>query len=307
MKRALVGLLAVVCVAGVACGGRAKQSGTSTAPARPATLAERMIAMLPDGVQVLVELDLARLRANPAVGDIATRALAQLGADAKLPGLPIEVQGSPLANADLVVLAAYGVGTPSAAAVTLLATKQDVAGASRLAPDIVALGPPEWLQQIEARAAIAARTPLAPSLSLMPLRDHAMPPPAPGATVRVTARLAFDARVALARQLGLETAPAQLSLWGDVVDDLAIIVDADAADPGDKNVKDAVNRLSRALNALLAAASNEPALRALGLTSALRDARTITQRNWVRLIITVGPRQLGRAAQRARAMLGSAS
>lgn len=301
-------LLALVVVAAIACGGRAHPGGGAPpTPAKPATLAERMIAFLPDGVQLLVEVDLARLRANQVVGEVASRTLAQLGADAKLPGLPITVQGSPLANADLVILAAYGVGTPNAAAVTLLATKLDVAGGSRLAPDVVALGPPEWVHQLEARAALAATSPLVPSLSLMPLRDHAMPPPAPGAILRITAQLSFDARVALARQLGLETAPAQLSVWGDIVDDLAVIVDADAADPGDKDVKGATDRLARALNRLLAAAANEPAMHALGLTSALGDARTITQKNWVRVIITVGPRQLGRAAERARAMLGSAS
>jgi hypothetical protein len=300
--------LALVVVFAIACGGRAHPGGGAPAtPAKPATLAERMIAYLPDGVQLLVEVDLARLRANQVVGDLATRTLGQLGADTKLPGLPITVQGSPLANADLVILAAYGVGTANAAAVTLLATKQDVAGGSRLAPDVVALGPPEWVHQLEARAALAAQSPLVPSLALMPLRDHAMPAPAPGAILRITARLPFDARVALARQLGLETAPAQLSVWGDIVDDMAIMIDADAADPGDQDVKGATDRLARALNRLLAAAANEPAMHALGLTSAIGDARTITQKNWVRVIITVGPRQLGRAAERARAMLGSAS
>ncbi len=293
----------VLAIAACACGGRSQTSSVVATPARPATLAERMIALLPDGVQLLVEVDLARLRANPVVGEVTSRALDDLGEDAKLPGLPMTVQGSPLAAADLVVLAAYGVGTAQAATVTLLATRKDVAGATRLAPDVVALGPPEWVDQLEARAAIAAREPLVPTLDLMRLRDHAMPKQAPGAVLRVTARLPFDARVTLARELGLPTAPAQLSVWGDVVDDLAIIVDGDAADPGDKDVKQAARRLADAMRALLVAAGNEPALRALGLTGALRDVRMIDQRSWVRTIITVGPRQLARAAERARAML----
>lgn len=286
-----------------ACGGQAKTGAAPATPARPATLAERMIALLPDGVQLLVEIDLARLRANPVVGEVTSRALDDLGEDAKLPGLPMTVQGSPLAAADLVVLAAYGVGTTQAATVTLLATRKDVAGATRLAPDVVALGPPEWVDQLEARAAIAAREPLVPALELMRLRDHAMPKQAPGAVLRVTAQLPFDARVTLARELGLPTAPAQLSVWGDVVDDLAIIVDGDAADPGDKDVKEAAQRLADAMRVLLVAAGNEPALRVLGLSGALRDVRMIDQRSWVRTIITVGPRQLARAVERARAML----
>lgn len=301
--------VALLVLAVAACGGRGRRgaSAGSAATLRPATVADRMIALLPDGVQLLVELDFARLRANETVGEVATKALAQLGEDAKLPGLPMAVQGSPLANADMVVMAAYGVGTPDAATVTLLATKQDIPNATPLAEGIVAIGPPEWVAQLEARAAIAAQGPLAPSLSLMSLRDHAMPAKAPGAVLRVTARLPFDARVALAQQMGLPTAPAQVSVWGDVVDDVAIIIDADAADPGDKKAKDAANRLAQAMNALLASLGDEPAFRALGLTGALRDVRMITERTWVRTIITVGPRQLVRAVERARAMLPPAS
>ncbi|HEX5060616.1 MAG TPA: hypothetical protein VFV99_14710 [Kofleriaceae bacterium] len=300
--------LLVVALVVCACGGRARPgAGTGPAIAAPTTLAEKMIALLPDGAQLLVEIDLARLKANPAVGPVATQALARLGADAKLPGLPIAVQGSPLANADLIVLAAYGVGTDHAASLTLLATKAEVAGAVRLSPELVVLGPEEWTAQVETRAGIAEHTPIAPSLSLMPLRDHAMPEKAPGAVLRVTGQLPFDARVALARQTGLEVAPAQLSIWADVVDDVAVIIDADAADPGDKKAKDAAARLQTSLTAVLGAVANAPALQGLGLTSAIRDARTITQRTWVRTIITVGPRQLTRAVERARAMLGSAS
>jgi hypothetical protein len=292
----------------LACGPRGGKRGPGGGRAvhSPTTLAERIIALLPDGAQVLVEIDLVRLRANPVVGDVARTYLAELGEDGKVPGMPIEVQGSPLANADVVVLAAYGVGTAQAASVVVLGTKAEVTGAVRLGPDLVALGPEEWTSQLAARAAIGEHAPIAPSLSLMPLRDHAMPAKAPGAVFRLTADLSFDARVALARQTGLETAPARVSIWADVVDDFAVIIDTDAADPGDKKAKDATARLSRALEVVYQAASNEPALRALGLSSALLDSRMITEKTWVRTIITIGPRQLKRAAERARAMLGAA-
>jgi hypothetical protein len=298
----------LVVVAAVACGPRGGKSGPGGGrPIRaPTTLAEKMIALLPEGVQILVEIDLARLRANPTVGAVATSALASLGEEAKLPGLPMAVQGSPLADADVVMLAAYGVGTPQAASVVLLSTKAEVNGGVKLIDNIVALGPEEWTAQLEARAGIAQHTPIAPSLALMPLRDHAMPAQAPGAVLRVTAQLPFDARISLARQTGLETAPAQLSIWADIVDDFAMIVDADAADPGDKQAKDAAARMERSLAGVLASLGREPVFKALGLTGALRDVRTITERTWVRTIITVGPRQLQRSAERARAMLGSA-
>jgi hypothetical protein len=296
----------VLVVATVACGPRGGRRGPGGGrPVRsPTTTAERMIALLPDGAQLLVEIDLARLKANPTVGPLAAKAFGELGEDTKLPGLPMTVQGSPLASAEVVVLAAYGLGTAQAASVVMLGTKEEVTGGVRLGHDIVALGPEEWTSQLEARAAIAEHAPVAASLSLMPLRDHAMPAQAPGAVFRLTAQLSFDARVALARQTGLETTPAQLSIWADVVDDLAIIIDADAADPGEKQAKDSVARMTRVLTMVIALASNEPALKALGLTSALRDARMITQKTWIRTIITVGPRQLARAAERGAVLLG---
>src|SRR4051812_44249132 len=85
-----------------------------SAPAKPPAGMERVLGLLPEGAQVVVEVDLARLRASSVVGDVATRALAQLGADSKLPGLPVALAGSPLAGADGFVLAAYGVGTEHA-------------------------------------------------------------------------------------------------------------------------------------------------------------------------------------------------
>ncbi|NVB79194.1 MAG: hypothetical protein HOV81_12405, partial [Kofleriaceae bacterium] len=207
-----------------------------------------------------------------------------------------------------VVLAAYGVGTDAATTVTVLATKADnITNGVRLDDELVALGPPEWTRQLEARAAIARQTPLVAPRELLLLRDHAMPKQAPGAVLRVTARLPFDARVSLARQTGIELAPAQLSVWADVVDDFALIVDADAADPGDKKNKDAVKRMHASLETLLHGLAAEPVIRALGVPTSLTDARFIEQGTWVRAVVAIGPRHLSRAVERARAMLAPAS
>lgn len=304
MKCVLAALVVIAC----ACGGRGRGTASVVEPDRPATLAERMLALFPDGVQIVIELDLARLRANSVVGPVATLALGELGAETKLPGLPFAVEGSPLATADQVVLAAYGVGTDAATTITVLATKADnITNAVRLDDELVALGPPEWTRQLEARAAIARQAPLVAPRELLRLRDHAMPKQAPGAVLRVTARLPFDARVSLARQTGLELAPAQLSVWADVVDDFALIVDADAADPGDKKAKDAVKRMHASLETLLHGLAAEPVIRALGVPTSLTDARFVEQGTWVRAVVAIGPRHLARAAERARAMLPPAS
>ena len=294
--------LLVIAVA-LGCGGHAPRPVTST---RAPTPGENVLAILPDGAQVIVELDLARLRANPTVGETAKAVLGSVGADSHLPGLPMSVMGSPLASADQVVLAAYGVGTAQAATITILTTKADIPGGVRISPELVALGPEDWVSQLEARAALAVEHPLAVPDAVLKLRDHAMPQGATGAIVRITARLPFDARVALARMTNVDAAPAELSLWCDVADDLAIVVDTDAVDPGDhdaKAAKDSARRLAHTIRGVLAALADSPAIRALGVPTSLSDARLVTEGTWVRTIVDVGPRHLARVAERARAML----
>lgn len=294
--------LVVWVLVAAACGGHARAPVTTRTP----TPGEDVLALLPDGAQVIVELDLARLKANATVGETAKQALGAFGADSHVPGLPLTVMGSPLASADRVVLAAYGVGTAQAATLTVLTTKTEVPGGVRISPELVALGPEDWVGQLEARAAVAAEHPLAVPEAVLKLRDHAMPQGATGAVVRITARLPFDARVALARMTNVDAAPAQLSLWCDIADDLAIVVDADAVDPGDRDpkaAKDSARRLAHTIRGVLGALADAPAIRALGVPTSLADARLVTEGSWVRTIVDVGPRHLARVAERARAML----
>ncbi|MEO6773747.1 MAG: hypothetical protein ABI467_12135 [Kofleriaceae bacterium] len=296
----LLGLLLGVLIG---CSHASPQPAT---PPRTPTPGENVLALLPDGAQVIVELDLARLRANAAVGETAKQVLGALGADRPVPGLPVAVLGSPLASADRVVLAAYGVGTAQAATLTVLTTKAEVAGGVRISPELVALGPDDWVGQLQTRAALAAQHPLAVPEAVLKLRDHAMPAGATGAIVRITARLPFDARVALARMTNIDAAPAELSLWCDVADDLAIVVDSDAVDPGDHDARAANNsarRLAHTIRGVLGALAEAPVIRQLGVPTSLADARLVIEGSWVRTIVDVGPRHLARVVERARAML----
>jgi hypothetical protein len=232
--------------------------------------------------------------------------------------LPLVVQGSPLASADAVVLGSYGVGTAQAVTLVVLASSADVAGGTQIAANLWVLGPEDWTGQVASRAAIAKLSPdvavavgdtlpITLAEELARLRGHAEPAGAPGVTLRVTARLSFDARIALSRVIGVETAPAQLSVWADVVDDFALVLDADAADPGEKDPRAARKQLASALHVLLELVAREPSLRALGIARNIAGARFIEQGSWVRAIIEVPPRQLARAADRARAMLAPPS
>ena len=304
--RALRGAVLVIAVA--SCGGGRGPAPETPEVAPAPTVSERMLAMLPQGAQVIIEVDLARLRANPVVGAVVTRALAERTAE-----LAAGVPASPLAAADQVVLAAYGVGTAQAATLTVLAAPNEIAGATKLADGFYAVGPPDWVDMAQQRVALAstgeAKFALSAAPEMLALRRHATPDKAPGASLRLTARLSFDARIALARQTGLDAAPAQVSAWADVADDLALIVDCDAADPGDAKIDarrkaDAPKRLEATLRGAIAAVSEQPAVRLLGLPSSLAGAKLVTRGSWVRAIIAIGPAHLQRILDRASVLLG---
>nr|HEX4318054.1 hypothetical protein [Kofleriaceae bacterium] len=307
-----VALAAAAVALALSCGGERFKSSHPTGNSdegRVPDPGDRLVRLLPDGAQIVVEVDLALLRANPVIGGVVKRALARVAVQddtAQLPG-KLALPTAPLADTDQIVFAAYGVGTANADTLTLLATTDDVPGARRVAPGVLAIGTDSWVDQVQARAAIDARTPLTVPEELQRLRDHAMPHDAPGAAVRAVARLSFDARVALARQTGIAVAPAELSLWGDVVDDLVIVVDADAVDPGDKRGSAAVKQLGATVHAALAALAGTELATALGVPNSLTDARQVEQGTWVRTIVSIGPKHLQRVVARAEDLLGSGS
>jgi hypothetical protein len=133
-----------------------------------------------------------------------------------------------------------------------------------------------------------------------------MPEKATGAAVRASARLSFDARIALARMTGLEQAPGQLSMWLDVADDLALIIDADSADPGEKKPAVAAKAMEKVVAAALRSLALDPTVRAVGISPSIANARFAEQGTWVRAIITIGPLHLGRAVERAMKQLPEA-
>lgn len=102
---------------------------------------------------------------------------------------------------------------------------------------------------------------------------------------------------------GLESAPGQLSIWGDVVDDLAIIVDADSSDPGEKITKKSVARLQTTVRGALASLAGDPFVQALGLPRSLAGAKLVTRGTWIRAIIAIGPEHLQRVVARANELL----
>jgi hypothetical protein len=287
----------VCAVAATACGGRYQKLPPQAvvSPPRAATGGEAALALLPAGADVVVEIDLARARANPLVGPVVDR---WVGAAAALDrgGLPLGPP-PPLDGAAWVVLAAYGIGGDDATTVTLLAPGLgvEVPGAVKLTDGIVALAPPAWIDRLRA---VTAATSAAADHTLLALRGRAMPSEATGAVLRMTARLSADARIAFAGMLGVEPAPRAISAWVDVADDAAMVLDLDARDPSDPA---ATRRLRTALERLLHQIAARPEIRSLGLAPPFARTRivAVNRSTWLRVVTHVSPGRLRWAVAQA--------
>jgi hypothetical protein len=307
----LIALLAAG--AAMACSGPDKKGAAGPAvPERAATAGDALLALVPTGAQVVIELDLDRARGNAVLGPLARALIEQTGAAnaSSLPALG-ELSATPLATAHAVVVASYHVGTAEAASLTLVrgdgdAAKQAAAlGAVAIGEDVIALGPAELVEQAQLLVALPAPS----QTTLLALRARPMPSAATGAILRVTAELSFDARLSLARQTSLDAPPARLALWADAVDDAAIVLLADSTDDEAAAAKTAkarkarqdkaAERLTAALRGALGELAREPRVAALGLGPSLRGAEIERAGAWIKVAIVVGPQRLARAVQRA--------
>lgn len=322
---------AAMLLGGAACSGSAQRGATGAAaevPSRAATAGEALLPLLPEGAQVVLELDLDRARRNPVLGALVHK-LVDVRAEASPPATKEQgasplgaLASTPLSSAHAVVVASYRVGAAEAASLTLVRTSGDLAGQARelgavaISRDVLALGPAELIEQARARAAAAAEDAANPraELALLALRARPMPAAAEGAILRVTAELSFEARLALAKQTNLDPPPARLALWMDAVDDAALILLADSSDVEtaasrpSRETRDAERssaRLGAALQGALGELAKDPRVAALGLGPSLRAAQLERAGSWVKVAVLVGPQRLQRAVQRAELWLGA--
>ena len=292
----------VIGVVAGACGDAAPKGQTiATAPelvvpTRSGTIGDLAWDTLPAGAEVVIELDLARLRTNPVVGAVVTRGLARLGTTGT-GDLPLEMPAVPVAFLDALVMASYEVGTGAATTATMVLPSVGV-DANTTFPMAVPvrdrwllLAPPELQARVGVEPVLRTDRPLAA------LRARAMPAAAEGAALRLTARLAPGARTALTRLAGLEPAPRLVSGWADVADDAALVLEIDASEPRDAAPSE---RLIPALRALLDTVGGVEVVRALGLVPALERTTITAFEPWVRMITLVSPERLRRVVGRAQ-------
>ncbi|MEZ4402249.1 MAG: hypothetical protein R3B06_19650 [Kofleriaceae bacterium] len=278
-----LGLSLLVALGLGACGGPARPPAPAV-PFRAATVGDALLARLPRGADLVAELDLARLRANPTVG----AAVAALVDGAVAPaGLPsgAEATGALLRGAAAVALAAYRVGTPAASTVTV------VRGGARPA-QALALGDDVWALADEGMTAAVLGAAGGPQVlddrALALIRAAPMPAGADGAAIRVAARLDADGAAAVGAALGLAIRPRAIAAWLDVADDLAVVVWLDGVSPA----------AATALRDRLAALAP---VRALGLGPAVAQAQISAHAGAVTATVVIGPRRLARAVARWQA------
>lgn len=296
-----MGLAGFMCVA--SCGGRAaRRSAAAVAVAvnaGPMSPQERVVALLPPGAQLVLEFDMARLRAHPVLGDLWAKVSENLktyGAPAALAAAStasFEQAFDPVLQADFVVVGAYDIGTSAARTVTLSRGQTPPPGAVLVGDGVYAVGPDGMLGELMVRGA----APLALSPSFRSLRQRPMPQGATGAIVRLTAQWPKTSAIDLQGYLGTSVVPTDVSLWFDVVDDAAVVVHARIDD-----------ELARAtfVSSLQTGAANlakAPWARALGLAPSLAGVKVGQRDGEVVLVLLIGPKRLSQVALALRAGL----
>lgn len=285
-RRRLAGLLVIASLAACSRGAGPAQD-TAPVPARRATAGDRILAFAPTGAEAVLEIDLARLRRNPAVGPLVRAVTAGQLARPDLIGA-----------ADLLVFVSYRIGESDAGQLVFAvgAEVERLPAARVLEPDLVAIGPPALLDRVDLVRAGAAPA-LSTDRALLRVRALAMPERAQGASLRMSARLGFEGRLSLARRLELDAVPAWLSVWADVADDLAAVALLGGEGPGE--ARDLARAVERVRNRL---ARSGPTRR-LGLARTVASTEVKVSGSEVRTVLVVGPQRLERLVGRVLARL----
>lgn len=295
MRRAAWGLMLLVALAG--CYKKAL-SQAPVVPERTPTPGDELLTLMPAGAAVIVEIDAGRMRRNAAVGPLVTAVNAHVDSpdDPELVKLALGI----LRHAESAAIGIYDPGTDKARMLVLLRDLDAarVKTAVRLNDHTHALGPPELTERAREMAGGAPRPSVADDPELMSMRAAPMPEGATGAALRATARLSFDARVQLASRFELDAVPEKLALWGDVADDLAVVVHM-----AGKTSSEA-QQLAQAVLAVRDRARRQPAPVRVLLQPVTAGTEAKAIGGVARATLVIGPRQLAWMVERLVVMLG---
>ncbi len=265
----------------LACGGNGTRS-TEFVPQRSTTAGDALLSSVPTGADLLLEIDLARLRNNAVVGTI----LASVAAPEAI------AEEHLLRDANTMLVCVYGVGDGAKQLIVLQAhSGVELNQAAAIGGGRYAVGDPSLVSRAVALGGGSGESMLEDE-EFLRLRSSVMPAEAKWAAVRAVARLDFDARVAVASKVHMSEVPVSLALWGDVVDDLAIVVHVVGEEAASHE------RLHHAMLSLRSRIAKKPYVRFLGLTTPLGNARITRSDSRVQLVFVLSPKRLALLAER---------
>lgn len=264
---------ALVCLVLLACGGTA----TPAAPivlARATTAGQGLLSVAPIGADLLLELDLKRLRDNPVVGDVLSSVASPENA------ATVDL----LQQAEVALLCVYNIGEAPRQLIILRSQAESLPGTVALGEKVFAVGDAELLS-LAAGIQGPEQSMLADE-EMLRLRNQVMPAEARSAALRVAVRLDFDARVAIASKVAMSEVPISMAVWGDVVDDMAVIAHLASEAQGE------APRLEKAVLALLKRVASHVFSRSLGLSTPISGARVTRDDKVVKVLVLLGPKRL---------------
>lgn len=267
--------------------GAASSPVSPPVPARQQTPGDSLLHAVPSGVDLVLEIDLRRLRDNEIVGPL----MALL--------TPPESIGTSdlLKHADAAIVCVYGIGD-GAKQLVVVRSSAEVPGVRVLGPGLFAVGDSDLLARAEAVNA-GAEAAANGDADFMRLRAAVMPEKAAAAAVRLVARLDFDARVSIAAKIEVSDVPVSIALWGDVVDDLAVIASLGVAQQHE------VERLNQAMLKVRKSVASHVFIRQLGLAPAVQGARIIRTESGLRVLFVLSPKRLQLVVARIISQLAS--
>ncbi len=272
------------------CGGSSTAVPSTPLPVRAHTAGQELLAKAPLGADLILEIDLARLRDNAALGPLLTG----LAAPKSLGSIDL------LQGAEAALICVYDIGDdPRQLIVLQMDAQPEEFGQEQT---IRSLGNGYWgigdsalLRQAEALTDSSGSMLMDSAARRM--REQVMPSAADNAAFRLVARLDFDARVALASKVGVSEVPVSIAVWADVVDDLAIVMDLATEEEG------ADARLAGAMEALRSRLARQAYVRYLGLSDAVRKIRILRTPKGMRAVFVLPPKSLARFVQRVERQL----
>jgi len=270
-----------------ACGG-AKTVAVQSPP-RAATPGDELLALVPEGADAVLEIDLRRLRENAVVGPLA-RSL----------GLVPMASADWLGLADALLIATYGLGDRVEHLFVVRAPKGAVPDAVEVAQGVVALATEERIDAVKLTK-MGVMPSMATSHAFLAVRAAPMPARADGAVLRATAVLGFAARVDVSRRFEVEAVPTAFAVWGDVVDDLAIVTHLHGKDETE------AKELARSVEQLRARVAKASLAFGLVFRGLVKAAQVDVAGPRARIVVVLGPKRLANIVALLLRSLGNAS